>query len=55
VNLINRKKEFFESIVYDGAHGKGETVKLSGSLSGKNLLRVMLPLTKFDAIAIDEN
>ena len=54
-NLINRKKEIFESIVYDRAHAEGGSVELSGSLTGKNLLKVLLPLTKSATFNIIEN
>ena len=54
-NLVNRKREVFESIVYDRAHAAGGTVELSSSLTGKNLLKVLLPLTKSATFNIIEN
>ena len=46
-SLADRKKEVFENIVYDRARALGGSVELSFS-AGKNLLRVLLPLTKQD-------
>ena len=53
--LVNRNREVFESIVYDRAHAEGGTVELSSSLTGKNLLKVLLPLTKSATYNIIEN
>ena len=46
-SLADRKKEVFENIVYDRARALGGSVELSFS-AGKNLLKVLLPLTKQD-------
>jgi GAF domain-containing protein len=43
-NMVDRKKDVFESIVYDRAHAQGGTVEISSSSAGKNLLKVLLPL-----------
>jgi len=53
-NLINRKKEVFESIVYDRANAEGGTVELSVSSTGKNVLTVLLPFTKAATLNITE-
>jgi signal transduction histidine kinase len=45
-SMTDRKKEVFENIVYDRARALGGTVKLSYTAAGKNLLKVLLPLTK---------
>ena len=44
-SLTDRKKKVFESTVYERAHAQGGTVELSKSSTGKNLLKVFLPLT----------
>jgi signal transduction histidine kinase len=48
-SLTDRKKEVFESIVYDRVHAQGGTVELYGSSTEKNLLKVLLPLADHKA------
>lgn len=54
-STIDRKKEVFESVVYDRVHAQGGTVVLSNSLAGKNLLQIMLPLKNSNVFATAEN
>jgi hypothetical protein len=42
-NLTARKKEIFESTVYDRVHAQGGTIELSDSFLEKNVLQVILP------------
>ncbi len=44
-NYMDRNKEVFESIIYERAQAQGGTVELSQSLAGKNILKVILPLS----------
>jgi len=45
-NFKDRKKNVFESIIYERAHAQGGTVELTHSSTGKNLLKVLLPISK---------
>jgi GAF domain-containing protein len=45
-SFADRKKDVIESIIYERAHAQGGTVELSQSPEGKNLLKVLLPVTK---------
>jgi signal transduction histidine kinase len=45
-SMAERKKEVFENMVYDRARALGGTVELSCTAAGKNLLKILLPLTK---------
>ncbi len=43
--MANRKNEVFESIIYDRTQAQGGTVELSYADSGRNKLKISLPLT----------
>ena len=43
---IGRDEEVIGSIIYERAHAQGGTVELSQSPEGKNILKVLLPVTK---------
>ncbi len=45
-SMTDRKKEVFENMVYDRAWALGGTIELSRTTAGKNLLKILLPLTK---------
>lgn len=54
-SLTDRKKEVVENLVYDRALVQGGNVELSSSAAGKNLLKVLLPLTKKHAVTIAQS
>ncbi len=45
-SFAERKMEVIESIIYERAHAQGGTVELSQSSKGKNILKLLLPVTK---------